>query len=307
MVYVVGHRGAAGLMPENTIKGFRHAIALGVDTVECDVHLSRDKHLMVIHDNTVDRTTNGRGAIRDLTMARLRSLDAGEGEQIPTLHEVLECVQHEVHLIIELKGMGVERAVVEAVKAHGMEEEVTFSSFALERLAMVRSLGAEYRVRAILPNPTDFELARAVDLKAVGIDVRYTNVCLRVVAAAQALGLDVLAWNPDEWRTQQAMIALGVDGVSSNRPDILLEKMGRFVVPRPEVVVEVSAMSLNTPEDMVDTGVGTTLVDNTDLAEMNFADNDDPFVEDLGVVEEQEPTEVANPLDDSDSSEELNQ
>ena len=230
MVYVVGHRGAAGLMPENTIKGFRYAIALGVDSVECDVHLIRDKQLMVIHDNTVDRTTNGRGAIGDLSAARLRSLDAGQGEQIPTLDEVLESVQHETHLLIELKGIGVERAAVEAVKAHGMEEDVTFSSFALERLALVRALGAEYRVRAILPNPTDFDLARAVALKAVGIDVRYTNVCLRVIEAAQALGLEVLAWNPDSWREQQAMIALGVDGVSSNRPDILLENLGRRVV-----------------------------------------------------------------------------
>ena len=120
MVYVVGHRGAAGVMPENTIKGFRYAIELGVDYVECDVHLSRDKQLMVMHDATVDRTTNGRGAIRDLTAARIRSLDAGQGEQVPLLDEVLETVRGEVHLLIELKGTGVEHAAVEAVKAQSM-------------------------------------------------------------------------------------------------------------------------------------------------------------------------------------------
>ena len=225
MVYVVGHRGAAGLMPENTIKGYRYAIELGVDYVECDVHLSRDKRLVVIHDTTVDRTTNGHGAIRDLTAARIRSLDAGQGEQVPTLEEVLESVRNEAHLLIELKGVGVERAAVEAVKAQGMEEDVTFSSFALERLAAVRAMGRAYRVRAILPNPTDFELARAAELKAVGIDIRYQNACLRTIEAAHALGLDVLAWNPDTWREQQSMIALGVDGVSSNRPDILLRHL----------------------------------------------------------------------------------
>jgi glycerophosphoryl diester phosphodiesterase len=227
MVYVVGHRGAAGLMPENTIKGFRFAIELGVDSVECDVHLSRDKQLVVMHDTTVNRTTNGHGAIRDLAASRIRSLNAGDGEQVPTLDEVLETVRNEVHLLIELKGIGVEWAAVEAVKAHGMEEEVTFSSFALERLAAVRAMGTGYRVRAILPNPTDFELARASALQAVGIDIRYNHACFRMVEAAQALGLEVLAWNPDSWREQQAMIALGVDGVSSNRPDILLEKLGR--------------------------------------------------------------------------------
>jgi glycerophosphoryl diester phosphodiesterase len=229
MVYVVGHRGAAGVMPENTIKGFRYAIALGVDAVECDVHLSRDKQLVVMHDSTVDRTTNGRGAIRDLALARIRTLDAGEGEPVPTLEELLETVRNEVHLLIELKGIGVERAAVEAVKAQGMVDDVTFSSFALERLAAVRSMGKQYRVRAILPNPTDFELARAVAIDAVGIDVRYQNACFRVIEAAQAMGLEVLAWNPDTWREQQVMIGLGVEGVSTNRPDLLLEQLGRKV------------------------------------------------------------------------------
>jgi glycerophosphoryl diester phosphodiesterase len=227
MVYVVGHRGAAGLMPENTLKGFRFAIELGVDYVECDVHLSRDRQLVVMHDPTVDRTTNGRGALRDLTLARIRSLDAGQGEQVPTLDEVLDCVHQEVHLLIELKGIGTERAALAAVKAHDMVDEVTFSSFFLERLALIRSLGKEYRLRAILPNPTDFELARVAEMKAVGVDIRYATACLRNVETAQALGLEVLAWNPDSWREQQAMIALGVDGVSSNRPDILLEGLGR--------------------------------------------------------------------------------
>jgi glycerophosphoryl diester phosphodiesterase len=230
-IYVVGHRGVAGLVAENTLPSFRHAIALGVDYVECDVHLSRDQRLVVMHDSTVDRTTNGHGAIRDLALTRLRALDAGQGEQVPTLDEVLETVHHEAHLLIELKGIGVERAAVEAVRAHGMVEEVTFSSFALERLALVRAMGSDYRLRAILPNPTDFDLARAAALQAVGVDIRYTNVCLRMVEAAHALGLEVLAWNPDTWREQQAMIALGVDGVSSNRPDILLEQLGRKIDP----------------------------------------------------------------------------
>lgn len=229
MVYTVGHRGAMGFVPENTIKGFRYAIELGVDYVECDVHLTRDGKLIVMHDTTVDRTTNGHGAIRDLTFERIRSLDAGDGEQVPTLDEVLETVRGHLHLLIELKGVGVEQAAVETVKAHGMVDEVTFSSFVMQRLATVRAMGNEYRVRAILPNPTDFEMARVVGLNAVGIDVRYTNCSIRIVEGAHKLGLDVLAWNPDTWREQQAMIGLGVDGVSSNRPDILLEGLGRKV------------------------------------------------------------------------------
>jgi glycerophosphoryl diester phosphodiesterase len=142
---------------------------------------------------------------------------------------VLETVRHEAHLLIELKGIGVEQAAVVAVKAHRMVDEVTFSSFALQRLAMVRAMGKEYRVRPILPHPTEFELARAVELKAVGVDMRYTHVCFSAVEAAHAVGLEVLAWNPDSWHEQQAMIALGVDGVSTNRPDLLLENLGRKI------------------------------------------------------------------------------
>ncbi|HIE27612.1 TPA: glycerophosphodiester phosphodiesterase, partial [Candidatus Poribacteria bacterium] len=82
MVYVVGHRGAAGVEPENTIRGFRYALELGVDYAECDVHLTKDNHLIVMHDETVDRTTNSTGAIRNLTFAEIRSLDAGKGERV---------------------------------------------------------------------------------------------------------------------------------------------------------------------------------------------------------------------------------
>lgn len=286
MVYVVGHRGAAGLMPENTIKGFRYAIALGVDYVECDVHLSRDKQLVVIHDTTVYRTTNGRGAIRDLTATRLRSLDAGQGEQIPTLDEVLETVRHEAHLLIELKGIGVERAAVETVKAHGMIDDVTFSSFALERLAAVRALGSACRVRAILPNPTDFDLARAAELKAVGIDVRYTNACLRVIEGAQVLGMDVLAWNPDRWHEQQAMIALGVDGVSSNRPDILLENLGRKFEPAKNITVEVLAQAF----------VDAATEEPSEVMEPGLTE-----------AEPQAPSALTDPIDSSDSLEDTHQ
>jgi len=227
MVYVVGHRGAAGVMPENTLMGFRYAIALGVDYVECDVHLSRDRQLVVIHDATVERTTTGHGAVHDLTLARLRTLDAGRGERVPTLNEVLETVHNEVHLLVELKGIGVEKATVEAIRAHGMVEDVTFSSFALERLAAVRAMGSDLRVRPILPNPSDFDLARASELKAVGIDIRYVYASLGTIEAAQARGLEVLVWNPDSQRAQEAMIALGVDGICTNRPDILMEMLER--------------------------------------------------------------------------------
>jgi glycerophosphoryl diester phosphodiesterase len=227
VIYVVGHRGAAGLYPENTLMGFRLALALGVDYVECDVHLTRDGHLVVMHDATVNRTTNGWGAIRDLTLARIRRLDAGECEQVPTLDEVLAEVRGRGGLLCELKGIGVEEAAVAAVTAHELVEHVTFTSFSLDRLANVRALGGHFRLGAILPNAGEYEIARAAELGAMGIGVYYKNLCLRILDQAHKAGLEVRAWNPDTLPEQQAMIALGVDGISTNRPDILLDHLRR--------------------------------------------------------------------------------
>jgi glycerophosphoryl diester phosphodiesterase len=223
MVYVVGHRGAAGEQPENTLTGFRYALDLGVDFVECDVHLTRDGRLVVMHDATVDRTTNGQGAISALSLARIRSLDAGDGEQVPTFDEVLDLVAGRAPLLCELKGNGVEEAAVAAVADHSLEDQVIFTSFSLDRLATVRQLGDHYRLGAILPNASEIEIARAVALGAEAIGVRYTNLCYRILAQAHEAGLQVRAWNPDTLAEQQAMIVLGVDGISTNRPSLLLE------------------------------------------------------------------------------------
>lgn len=223
MVHVVGHRGAAAVMPENTLKGFRYAMEVGVDSVECDVHLTRDDRLVVMHDATVDRTTNGHGAIRDLRYARIRSLDAGDGERVPTLDEVLELVQGRTPLLCELKGMGVEEAAVAAVMAHDMADQVTFISFSFDRLARVRRMGAAYRIGAIVPNPAEFEIAQAVELGAATLNVQYKHLCYRILDQAHGAGLLVDAWNPDTPAEQQAMIALGADSVSTNDPEPLVK------------------------------------------------------------------------------------
>ncbi len=227
MVYVVGHRGAAGVLPENTLAGFRYAIELGVDYVECDVHLSRDGQLVVMHDATVDRTTDATGAICDLDFDRIRALDAGEGEQIPTLDEVLALVQGQVKLLCELKGEGVENATIDAVKARGMTGEVHFTCFNMDRLEAVRRLGDDLLIGAILPDPEEKDIARAFELGAAGIGIQYRNLCLRQVERVLDAGLDLRAWNPDSLPEQMAMIGLGVKGVSSNRPDILLDHLNK--------------------------------------------------------------------------------
>jgi glycerophosphoryl diester phosphodiesterase len=232
MVYVVGHRGAAGVLPENTLKGFRYAIELGCAYMECDVHLTKDEHLIVMHDDKVDRTTNGSGLIRDFTFEAIRALDAGEGEQVPTLDEVLATLHGKpIRLLCELKGEGVEDAAVEAVLARGMEKQVVFTSFHPARIQRVKSRGSHLEIGAILSNPTDDDIPRAVDWGVSAVGVQYKNLRLRNVEQALNAGIQIRAWNPDTLREQKAMIGLGVSGVSTNRPDILVA----YLKEHPEV------------------------------------------------------------------------
>src|SRR5436190_6736475 len=124
-LWVVGHRGAMGYCPENTFASFERGLELGADWIELDVHLSRDGALIVIHDETLDRTTNGHGYVKDHTLAELQQLDAGNGERIPTLPEVLDWAKSRKAILdIEIKNAplyydGIEAKVVDALTTSG--------------------------------------------------------------------------------------------------------------------------------------------------------------------------------------------
>jgi glycerophosphoryl diester phosphodiesterase len=223
----VGHRGAAALEPENTLRGFRRAIELGCDFAECDVHLTRDSQLAVIHDATVDRTTNGSGPVGDFTMAELKQLDAGLSERIPTLDEVLGTVRGHLKLLIELKGPGTEALAVQTVKQHGMQSDVYFTSFHLDRIARVREIDSSLRTGALFSAPPTDACDRAVAAGASSISIHHPHVTAALVQEARQKGLMFRAYNPDTAEEIYAMVALGVDGIGSNRPDILMEVLQR--------------------------------------------------------------------------------
>jgi glycerophosphoryl diester phosphodiesterase len=156
-----GHRGNAAECPENTLAAFRSAIELGVDLIECDVHLTADQRLAVIHDHQLDRTTNGRGLVRDHTLADLQALDAGSwkdprfrGERIPELQEVLALARGKVGVAIEIKNHpiaspGLEPILVEAVHAAGMTDQVIVISFDHGAVRRVHDLDAQILTGAL--------------------------------------------------------------------------------------------------------------------------------------------------------------
>ena len=113
---IIAHRGASGYEPENTLRSFRKAIGLKSDAIELDVQLTKDNKLVVIHDETVNRTTNGKGKVKDLTLRELRKLDAGKGEKVPTLEEVFNLVKRKVKIHVELKGNNIAKPVNDLIK-----------------------------------------------------------------------------------------------------------------------------------------------------------------------------------------------
>lgn len=227
MTYVCGHRGAAGLFPENTLAGIRHAVGLGVDFVEIDVHLTRDDQVVVIHDDTLDRTTNATGKIRALDVATIRQADAGQGERVPLLDEVLEVVAGRARLLCELKNDTVAPAAIARVRERGLLDQVTFISFSVAALRCAREQGDDVKLGYLLFNPGEADIAFAQYLRAESIDMDYRRVCYHVANAVHGAGLLLRCWTPNDAAEHAALIALGVDSITTDRPDVLLGHLGR--------------------------------------------------------------------------------
>lgn len=232
MVIVTGHRGCGtkgfGLgEPENTLRSIRRAIDLGADQIEIDTHLTSDRQVVVIHDETVDRTTNGTGKVRDYTLAELRTLDAGFGERVPTLREVIDMVRGKAILQVELKGKDVEDGVVQILKESNMIEDVVLTSFRHSAVKRAKDLENSLRTGVLFVcspiNPT--RLAHEAKANNLHPNVDYVDVAL--VGSAHREGFGVYVWNADTEEKAKEMLKLGVDGIGTNRLDIVLPLVHR--------------------------------------------------------------------------------
>jgi glycerophosphoryl diester phosphodiesterase len=227
-VWVIGHRGAMGYCPENTLASFERGVELGADLIEMDVHLTRDGRLAVIHDETVQRTTNGNGYVQDLTLAELQALDAGQGQRIPSLDEVLDWAQAcGTYLDIEIKNApiyyaGIEAAVVDALARYGMTEQAIVISFDHCAAGRVKELepriltGVLYAAR-----PIDGGVGMAHAAGANAVLPYHAYVTPADVATAHANGLFVAPWTTSEPEQLKTLVSAGVDAIGTNHPDVL--------------------------------------------------------------------------------------
>lgn len=228
MVYVVGYRGAAGLRPENTMSSFCLAAELGVDRLECDVRLTKDGRPVLIHDATVDRTTNGTGRVRDMTLDELRALDAGGGETIPLLSEYLAFLKETGILSeVEIKDPDALEPALAEIRALGVLELVCITS-KLETVVRAKELLPEIDVGLPTANPSLAEIERAAQIGASGVGIRYDHLTHELVKACHDRGLEARGWNPVTPETIAYTLSFGVDTVTTDRPDLALDLRRRL-------------------------------------------------------------------------------
>ncbi len=239
---IIAHRGDSEQRPENTLASFASALEAGADIVELDVQLTRDGHAVVIHDPSLDRTTNGSGRVAELTLPQLRSLSAGypsrfgdafAGERVPTLGEALAFLKGRARARIEIKpesvdddaAGGVEALCIEAVRRAGMASEVALISFEPRALLRCRELAPELKRGHLFLHATPDEVvagARAVECDLVMPEKRMLSDGL--VRRLHEARLNVATWVVDDPEELRALLRYELFAVASNRPGVLLEE-----------------------------------------------------------------------------------
>lgn len=228
---VVGHRGASGHAPENTLLSFRKALALGVDAVELDVHLCASGEPVVIHDDTLERTTSGKGFVRERTLAELHMLDAGQGETVPSLAQVLDLLDKNCLVFIEIKAdeaaLPTAILVEQYVLKHGWHyEQLVLIAFNHALLLDVRRLNPRLHTGALFYGIPVALAQMAKDADAVYALPGVGQLNARLAEDARAKGLTLLTWTANSDLQIDKAIALDVDGIMSDFPDRVRARLG---------------------------------------------------------------------------------
>ncbi|MER6068476.1 glycerophosphodiester phosphodiesterase family protein [Streptomyces sp. NPDC001817] len=220
----IGHRGLMGVEPENTLRSFVAAQDAGLDLIELDLHLSKDGALVVMHDEEVDRTTDGTGPIADKTLAELRALDAGRGERVPVFEEVLEAVR--TPLQAEIKDVAAARALAAVMHERDLVGRVEVSSFHDDAVAEITRLVPGVRTALIAGRYGTDVVERAVAVGAATVCLNIRRLTLEVVEHARGSGLRIIGWVVNTQDHLRLVRALELDGATTDFPQI--KRTGRF-------------------------------------------------------------------------------
>ncbi|NMB12546.1 MAG: glycerophosphodiester phosphodiesterase [Firmicutes bacterium] len=230
---IIGHRGAMGHAPENTLASFRKAIDMGATMLELDVHLTKDGELVVIHDHELARTTTGSGLVEDMTLTEVRSFDAGitmganyQGERVPTLQEVMELIDAQTALNIEIKAgrqiyPGIVSRLLEVISHYGLGDRVVISSFHRAYLREVVQKAPKIEVALLYAEALPQVLDEAIQERWQGLHPWYRIIDRDLIDGARRRGLSVRAWTVNQLPEMVSLVKLGVNGICTNFPDML--------------------------------------------------------------------------------------
>ncbi len=215
-----------GYEPENTLLSFKKALELNVDMIELDVHVCKTGEVVVIHDDKVDRTTNGKGFVLKKTFHELTALDAGKGQKIPILQEVLDIVNRKAKINIELKGKGTARPVSDIIEKYVKEkgwlyDDFLISSFNRHELQKFYQLNPKVRLGILIARATTRFRQFAKKINAYSVNASMDLINKDFISGVRKKGLRVFVWTVNDFKDIERMKLLEVDGICSDFPDRL--------------------------------------------------------------------------------------
>lgn len=228
---VIAHRGASSSAPENTLSAFKKAIDIGATMIELDVRKTKDEELVVIHNSTLNKTSNGKGLVSSYRLDELKKFDMGgwfkpefKGEKLPTLKEVLDLCKDKILLDIEIKSFNIEEKIIKLINEAGMGSKVIITSFIYNILKKIKKIDNKIKTGIIVL--TGYSL-RGIRKKRLNIDavVPHGGLFLskNLVDMAHKEGLDVYVWTLNKYVWIKRALKFGVDGIITNHPEIVMQ------------------------------------------------------------------------------------
>ena len=227
----IAHRGASGrgLAPENTLAAFEKALDIGIDMLEIDVRVTGDGQLIVLHDPSLDRTTDREGIVREMVLEEIRQADAGDGERVPVLREVFDLARHRAPILVEIKSDFIAELVVQAIAEAEFSEQVVVQSFNPQTVERVKRLAphlpASLLIGELPTTPSRFRARRlasqALEIGANTLSIWHATLTPSLIEEMRKRGIAVWAWTVDEEITMRDLAMMGVQGLVTNHPEVL--------------------------------------------------------------------------------------
>jgi len=234
-ILIIGHKGASSIAPENTLKAFQKAIELKADYVEFDIHITKDGKIVIIHDSDTFNATGVKGLIEDMTLDQIKSLDAGEGEKIPTIRELISIVRKKIGLQIEIKSINLLDKLIYILREENLISTSIVSSFILNELLKLKLLEPSLKVGLLLsadlvrPKLIKRKIEKIAKNNFYSIYPPFTTINKEIVDFAHSYGLKVIVWTVNDREIMENLIELAVDGIITDDISLANEVLGRKI------------------------------------------------------------------------------